>query len=121
METKTAVTALAALAQETRLAIFRLLVEQGPSGISAGEIGAELRLAPATLSFHLKELAHAGLAEARQEGRYIYYSAAFDRMGELVGFLTENCCARDGTTCAPGSACAPQSKAAKPKRKGAKA
>ena len=99
METINAVTALAALAQETRLAIFRLLVEAGPSGLSVGEIGAEVRAAPATLSFHLKELAHAGLIVARQDGRYIFYSANFKHMSDLLGFLTKNCCARDGLSC----------------------
>lgn len=101
---KLAVDSLAALAQESRLLIYRLLVEAGPTGLSVGEIGASLRVAPATLSFHLKELAHAGLVQARQEGRYIYYSANFAKMNELLGFLTENCCARDpacGAGCAP--------------------
>lgn len=102
-----AVASLAALAQETRLAVFRLLVERGPSGMAAGEIGAALELAPATLSFHLKELSHAGLAVARPQGRYVFYSADFARMNELVGYLTENCCARDGVACGPGLACAP--------------
>ena len=122
MESKTAVAALAALAQEHRLAIFRLLVERGPSGAAAGEIGAELGIPPATLSFHLKELSHAGLAASRQVGRYVYYSADFAQMNALVGFLTENCCARDGTTCGPGVSCAPQALAgkAKPSRKGVK-
>jgi len=99
VESKKAVTALAALAQETRLAIFRLLVEAGPTGQSVGEIGAELKAAPATLSFHLKELVHAGLIVARQDGRYIFYSANFEHMNDLLGFLTENCCARDGLSC----------------------
>jgi len=122
MKPEHAVTALSALAQETRLAIFRLLVVQGPSGLAAGEIGAALKLAPATLSFHLKELAHAGLIEARAEGRYIFYSANFGRMNALVGFLTENCCAQDGLSCAPGSVCAPKPAAARsrPKRKAVK-
>jgi ArsR family transcriptional regulator len=100
MESIKAVAALAALAQETRLAIFRLLVEAGPTGQSVGEIGAELKAAPATLSFHLKELTHAGLIVARQDGRYIFYSANFEHMKDLLGFLTENCCARDGLSCA---------------------
>jgi DNA-binding transcriptional ArsR family regulator len=129
METKAAVVALSALAQETRLAIFRLLVEAGPSGLAAGEIGAELKIPPATLSFHLKELHHAGLSGARQEGRYIFYSANFEQMNALVGFLTENCCARDGIGCGPGASCAPGASRApkktpaakaKPKRKGVK-
>jgi DNA-binding transcriptional ArsR family regulator len=104
MDTKLAVASLGALAQESRLLIYRLLVEAGPTGLSVGEIGASVRVAPATLSFHLKELAHAGLVQARQEGRYIYYSANFAKMNELLGFLTENCCANDrgcGPSCAP--------------------
>ena len=101
MESETVVRALAALAQMTRLAIFRLLVQAGPTGMSAGEIGAELKIAPATLSYHLKEMSHAELVVARQEGRFIFYSANFDQFGELVAFLTKNCCIRDGTVCAP--------------------
>lgn len=96
--------ALAALAQESRLAIYRLLVQTGPDGIAAGAIGEALHLPPATLSFHLKELSRAGLAVSRHEGRYVIYSADFAAMSRLVGFLTENCCGRD--TCAP--ACEPQ-------------
>ena len=103
MKTTSAVSALGALAQETRLAIFRLLVQKGPDGLCVGDIGAKLRLAPATLSFHLKELTHAGLLEAHQEGRFIYYAPDFDHMNELVSYLTENCCG--GETCAP--VCAP--------------
>jgi ArsR family transcriptional regulator len=123
MENKVAVNALAALAQETRLSIFRLLVQVGPTGIAAGEIGAELKIAPATLSFHLKELSHADLVVSRQRGRFIFYSANFDKMGSLVGFLTENCCARDGVSCISGTACAPKRAAppVKTKRKGVKA
>jgi len=102
MESKQAVSALAALAQETRLAVFRLLVQTGPTGLSVGEIGEAVKAAPATLSFHLKEMTHAGLIEPRQDGRYIFYAANFPRMNELLAFLTENCCARDGVTCAPG-------------------
>jgi DNA-binding transcriptional ArsR family regulator len=101
MDARTAVASLAALAQDSRLAIFRLLVEAGPTGLAVGEIGAGLAIAPATLSFHLKELAHAGLIAARQEGRYIYYSASYARMNGLIGYLTDNCCARDSTRCAP--------------------
>jgi len=92
METKEAIQALSALAQETRLAIFRLLVQAGPEGLAAGAIGEELELPPATLSFHLAGLARAGLAQSRQEGRFVIYTADFAAMNALVGFLTENCC-----------------------------
>jgi ArsR family transcriptional regulator len=101
MDARTAVASLSALAQDSRLAIYRLLVKAGPKGLSVGEIGASLAVAPATLSFHLKELANAGLANSRQQGRYIYYSASYARMNGLVGYLTENCCAR-GDDCPPG-------------------
>ena len=84
--------ALAALAQETRLAVYRLLVEAGPEGVSAGRIGERLEVPGATLSFHLKELARAGLISSRQERQFIYYSADFERMAELMTFLTQNCC-----------------------------
>src|SRR4029077_17077577 len=92
METKAAAKALAALAQETRLSIFRLLVQAGPEGVAAGQIGESLEVPNATLSFHLKELSHAGLVSARQEGRFIYYSTDFERMAALMTFLTQNCC-----------------------------
>ena len=92
METKDAVKALAALAQETRLSIFRLLVQAGPQGVAAGRIGESLDVPAATLSFHLKELSHAGLVSSRQEGRFIYYSTDFERMAGLMTFLTQNCC-----------------------------
>ena len=105
MESKTALRALAALSQEHRLAVFRLLVEAGPTGLAAGEIGAELRIAPATLSFHFKELSHAGLVTARHSGRFIFYAANFEQMGALVAFLTTNCCERDGVSCLPASTC----------------
>ena len=106
MESNNAVAALAALAQETRLAIFRLLVEAGPTGMAVGEIGASVKAAPATLSFHLKELVNAGLASSRQDGRYVFYSANYAHMNALIAFLTDNCCARDG--CRP--ACGPTRK-----------
>ncbi|MGH8715009.1 MAG: ArsR/SmtB family transcription factor [Casimicrobiaceae bacterium] len=92
MEPITVVGALAALAQESRLRIFRLLVEQGPRGLPAGEIGRTLGLAPATLSFHLKELAAARLVSARQDGRFIHYATDFSAMRELLAYLVENCC-----------------------------
>ncbi len=114
MKTTDAVTALAALAQDTRLAVYRLLVQQGPSGLAAGEIAGALDIAPATLSFHLKELSHAGLVSSRQEGRFIFYAAHFEAMNALIAFLTENCCAADcGPACAPVVACKP---AAAPRR-----
>lgn len=92
MESKTVVTALAALAQESRLAIFRLLVQTGPEGLSAGRIAEALGIAPSSLSFHLKELSYANLVSSRQESRYVIYSANFQQMNALIGFLTENCC-----------------------------
>ncbi|MEN3813657.1 metalloregulator ArsR/SmtB family transcription factor [Chromobacterium piscinae] len=105
METKNAVTLLAALAQDTRLAIYRLLVQQGPEGLAVGQIGERLAVANATLSFHLKELSHAGLVQARQEGRFIYYSANYEQMNALLGFLTENCCR--GEACTPACSLSP--------------
>jgi ArsR family transcriptional regulator len=92
METPSALRALAALAQETRLRVFRLLIEHGPDGLPAGEIGRKLSLPPATLSFHLKELATAGLVSARQQGRFIHYATDFAAMRGLVVYLSENCC-----------------------------
>jgi ArsR family transcriptional regulator len=92
MDNKAAITALAALAQESRLAAFRLLVQTGPEGLAASKIAEQLEVAPSALSFHMKELSHAGLVTARSEGRFVIYSANFDRMNGLVDFLTENCC-----------------------------
>ena len=100
--------ALAALAQRSRLAIFKLLVQSGPGGLAAGAIGEKLELPPATLSFHLAHLARAGLVDSRQEGRFVIYSANFDNMNSLVGYLTENCCS--GASCAP-AVCAPSAAA----------
>ena len=99
MELNAAVDALAALAQPTRLEVFRLLVARGPAGRRAGDIAAELGLAPATLSFHLAALRHAGLVECERSGRERVYRAAFERMHGLVDYLTENCCA--GADCRP--------------------
>jgi DNA-binding transcriptional ArsR family regulator len=99
METSSAVAALGALAQENRLDVFRLLVQAGPDGVPAGEIGERLGVAPATLSFHLAQLRHAGLIGMRREGRSLIYSANYDSMNALMGFLTENCC-RGSAACA---------------------
>jgi ArsR family transcriptional regulator, arsenate/arsenite/antimonite-responsive transcriptional repressor len=104
MKLQEAVCALAALAQESRLAVFRLLVSRGPAGYPAGEIGERLAIPGPTLSFHLKELAQAGLITSRKEGRFIYYAPAFGRMNELLAYLTENCCSQGtlrATACAP--------------------
>lgn len=92
MQSPDAVTALAALAHESRLAAFRLLVQAGPDGLAASRIAESLDIANSSLSFHLKELTHAGLVTARQEGRFVIYAARFDTMNALLGFLTENCC-----------------------------
>jgi ArsR family transcriptional regulator, arsenate/arsenite/antimonite-responsive transcriptional repressor len=100
MEIKDIISALGALAQETRLAIFRLLVETGPQGLAVGAIAEKLGLANATLSFHLKELTNAGLTIATPNGRSIIYAASFSTMNNLVEYLTENCCV--GAGCAPG-------------------
>ena len=106
MDNKDAVTALAALAQEARLAAFRLLVQAGPDGLAASRIAEALGMPPSSLSFHLKELTHADLIVPRQEGRFVIYAARFERMNALLGFLTENCCG--GNPCAPvtASSCA---------------
>jgi ArsR family transcriptional regulator, arsenate/arsenite/antimonite-responsive transcriptional repressor len=116
MKTKAAVTALAALAQETRLSIYRLLVEAGPDGLPAGRIGEALKVPGATLSFHLKELARAGLLSTRQERQFIYYAVDFTRMAQLMTYLTENCCRGMPQAClsevetALGSCCPPSLK-----------
>ncbi|MBI3479674.1 MAG: winged helix-turn-helix transcriptional regulator [Nitrosomonadales bacterium] len=94
------VKALSALAQPTRLAVYRLLVERGPDGVAAGQIAEKLKVSPATLSFHFKTLSHAGLIESRQDGRFIYYAANFAVMNGIVAYLTENCCGGDRAGCA---------------------
>ncbi|HET9483745.1 MAG TPA: metalloregulator ArsR/SmtB family transcription factor [Xanthomonadales bacterium] len=107
MKPALAVARLGALAQPSRLAVYRLLVQEGPGGVAAGEVAARLRIAPNTLSFHLKELEHAGLVHSRQEGRFVYYAPDFDAMNALLAYLTENCC-KGKATCTPPVACAPQ-------------
>jgi DNA-binding transcriptional ArsR family regulator len=101
METKPALAALAALAQESRLATYRLLVQAGPAGLSATRIAEALNMAPSSLSFHLKELTHANLVTPKHDGRFIYYAANFETMNQLLGFLSENCCG--GNPCMPAS------------------
>jgi len=107
MEKNDALGALAALAQETRLDIFRLLVASGPDGLAAGHIAARLGLQPATLSFHLKELKQAGLVTCRRDGRSLVYAADFDAMAGLMGFLGDNCCGGRPELCLPSSCAAP--------------
>ena len=92
MQNMEAVRALSALGHETRLAIFRALVQAGPEGLAAGDIARMLDLAPNALSFHLKDLTHAGLTESRQSGRFVIYSAVYPAMTSLLDYLTENCC-----------------------------
>lgn len=108
MEIFEAVKALSSLAHETRLGIFRLLVQAGTSGQSVGEINNAMQIAAPTLSFHLKELANAGLVTGRQEGRFIYYHANYSAMNELLAYLTENCC--QGEPCLPVNVCKPGAK-----------
>jgi len=103
MDTKETIAALAALAQESRLAVFRLLVQAGPAGLAASKIAEQISVTPSALSFHMKELSHAALVTSRHEGRFVIYSANFDTMNGLIGFLTENCCG--GNVCSPGGAC----------------
>lgn len=116
MEIREAVSALGALAQETRLAVFRLLVEAGRDGLAAGRIGDSLKVPAATLSFHLKELSRAGLLTSRQEKQFIFYAVDFERMAELMAFLTQNCCQGMPEKCltmveaALGGCCAPVKK-----------
>jgi DNA-binding transcriptional ArsR family regulator len=93
MDILTAVTQLSSIAQEARLTIFKQLVQAGPDGMPAGMLSECLQIPPSTLSFHLKELSHAGLIHARQISRYVYYSADFSAMEALITYLTENCCA----------------------------
>jgi ArsR family transcriptional regulator, arsenate/arsenite/antimonite-responsive transcriptional repressor len=102
METKQAIAALGALAQEIRLEVFRLLIQEGPEGLPAGVIAERLKVLPPSLSFHLQQLVHAGLITQRRSSRHIIYSANYSGMNELMGYLTENCCA--GAATAGGAA-----------------
>jgi DNA-binding transcriptional ArsR family regulator len=102
MEKTEVIAALAALAQETRLDVFRLLVQVGPEGLAAGQIGERLRLPSATLSFHLNQLRHAGLVTFRRESRSLIYAAEYSAMNGLLAYLTENCCQGDTSVCTTG-------------------
>ncbi|MEY4640113.1 MAG: Arsenical resistance operon repressor [Pseudomonadota bacterium] len=102
------VNALYSLAQDSRLAIFRALVEAGPNGMAAGKIGEAVAISPSSVSFHMKELLNASLVSCRTEGRYVIYAANFVAMNELVAFLTDNCCG--GKTCLPSITCKPVKK-----------
>jgi ArsR family transcriptional regulator, arsenate/arsenite/antimonite-responsive transcriptional repressor len=108
METPNAVAALAALAQDNRLDIFRLLVQAGPEGMAAGQVADTLDLAPNTLTFHFDRLRFAGLVSVRRDGRSMIYAARFEAMNELVSFLTKNCCQGAQDKCAPVAVCKPK-------------
>jgi DNA-binding transcriptional ArsR family regulator len=116
MKSKNAIDALSALAQETRLGIFRLLVRQGPDGLPAGAIGERLDIPAPTLSFHLAQLSRAGLVTSRREGRSILYAADYRGMNGLLTYLTEDCCQGRPELCV-GSACGPATAIAFPSRR----
>jgi ArsR family transcriptional regulator, arsenate/arsenite/antimonite-responsive transcriptional repressor len=101
MDTESAISSLGALAQETRLAIFRMLVEAGARGLAAGTIAERLEIPASSLSFHLAELHRAGLVAQRRESRSLIYSANYSAMNALLGYLTENCCGGNPAACAP--------------------
>ena len=107
MEKTGAVTALAALAQEHRLEVYRLLVQTGPEGIAAGQLAAALGIAPNTLTFHLDRLRHAGLVSVARQGRSLIYAARYETMNNLLGYLTENCCGGEAGLCEPAP-CTPR-------------
>ncbi|MFA6264816.1 MAG: helix-turn-helix transcriptional regulator [Pseudolabrys sp.] len=110
MEQTNAVAALAALAQDNRLDVYRLLVQAGPEGMSAGNIADQLGLAPNTLTFHFDRLRVAGLVDVRRDGRSMIYTARFDTMNALIGYLTDNCCGGQPEKCAPAAVCKPSTK-----------
>src|ERR1700729_564440 len=107
MKKSDAVAALAALAQDSRLDVFRLLVEAGPQGLPAGSVAGALKLAPNTLTFHFDRLRDAGLVTVRREGRSMIYAARYDTMNALLAYLTENCCRGAQEACAPAAVCEP--------------
>jgi ArsR family transcriptional regulator len=107
MEQSHAVAALAALAQDNRLDVYRLLVQAGPPGLPAGSVAGTLKLAPNTLTFHFDRLRQAGLVTVRRDGRSMIYAARYDTMNALIAYLTENCCGGAPEQCAPAAACEP--------------
>jgi len=107
MDNKAVLAGLAALAHESRLAVFRLLVEAAPVGLAASKIAERLDIPSSSLSFHLKELSQAGLLSSRQDGRFVIYSASMETMNGLIGFLTQNCCAGVPCDVVTGVACTP--------------
>lgn len=118
MQTKQVLTILSALAQESRLAVYRLLIKHAPDGLAASAIAEKLGLANATLSFHLKELSHAGLVTSEQSGRFIYYAPVIEAMNDLIGYLTDHCCSQtDGSCGVAKTSCKPQTTATQSKRK----
>ena len=114
MKSKEAVKALGALAQESRLALYRVLVKRGPGGFTPGVLAEKLGITAPTLSFHLRELQNAGLVSARREGRFLYYSTCFDRMQSLVDFLTDECCSQADEACDEN--CGPEAAQARRRR-----
>jgi DNA-binding transcriptional ArsR family regulator len=108
MKAKQVVAALGALAQDTRLSIYRLLVQKGPTGMPAGAVASKLGVPPSSLSFHLRLLMHAGLVEQERQGRQLIYAGNFEAMNDLIAYLTENCCGRGAAACEP--ACIPATK-----------
>lgn len=119
MKTPAAISAFGALAHGLRLAIYRLLVERGPEGLSAGVIGERVGLLPSSLTFHLQNLHRAGLITQQRVSRQLIYSADFEAMNELVGYLTDNCCGRGSSECT--TACKPMSATAKSRNKSRRA
>lgn len=117
MQSPQAVTLLSALAQESRLAVYRLLVKHAPDGLAASVIAEKLGIPNATLSFHLKELSHAGLLTSRQSGRFVYYAPIIHTMNDLITYLTDQCCSQSGGECASTGATCKADTSKKPRTK----
>jgi DNA-binding transcriptional ArsR family regulator len=112
MTTAEALAGLGSLAQQTRLEVFRLLVQRGPEGLPAGEIAEALEVPASSLSFHLQQLMHAGLVTQERRSRQLIYAASFERMNALVAYLTENCCAGSDCGTVEAGRCGPQARTA---------